>query len=509
MRPEIWAEIRRLHNIEKVSISEISRRMNLDRKTVRQAIKREHAQGKKVVIRVSKLDSYKNYIQNRVKEYPLLSSEIIMREIQNMGYSGSIRLLRYYLFALRPAKKEAFFRIETLPGEQAQVDWANCGEILIGNTKRKLSCFVMVMSFSRVMYLEWTLSQCLEDFLACHVHAFHFFKGCPKKILYDNLKTVVLARVGTEIRFNPKFIDFSGYYLFEPVLCAPGKGNEKGKVESGIKYIRGNFLAGRFITSYQMLKTDAKQWQNEVANMRIHATTRERPIDRFEKEKSFLKPLHQKDYDTSIIRPIFSNSQAFIRFDGNAYSVPYTYNSQHLTLKATQDRINIYKTQDFIASHVRSYEKYLFFEDPKHRQGLLASKRKARYTKICEIFLKLGPECSDYLNGLIHNELHLPYHLEKILHLVDKYGKGDVLQAISHALKFSAFGAPYIQNIIIQQRVNRGLKEPLPIQIPSKPQWASISVEEQDLSVYDELFDKENMDIQKLEKEEPNHGDIK
>src|SRR3989338_611491 len=251
MNPEIWAEVRRLSVIEKLSKSAIASRLHIDRKTVRRALASDQTPAAKIAgPRPSKLDPFKSYLQNRLKQYPELSGAKFFIELKRMGYPGGYTQIKEYLATLRPEAIETFLRIEPLPGEKAQVDWPNCATIAVGPAVRKLSAFVMVLAYSRMIYIEFTLSQCLEDFLAAHLNAFHFFGGIPKKILYDNLKTVVLARVGRDIRFNPKFVDFSGYHLFEPVPCAPGKGNEKGKVENGIKYIRTSCLAGYAITSW-------------------------------------------------------------------------------------------------------------------------------------------------------------------------------------------------------------------------------------------------------------------
>ena len=489
MNPELWAEVRRLSAIEKLSKSAISARLRIDRKTVRRALAADQTPAAKIVgPRPSKLDPFKSYLQNRLKEYPELNGAKLLIEIKRMGYPGGYSQLKVYLSGLRPEVNETFLRIETLPGEQAQVDWANCGSIQVGPAVRALSAFVMVLSYSRMIYLEFTLSQCLEDFLAAHLNAFRFFGGIPKKILYDNLKTVVLARVGRDIRFNPKFVDFSGYHLFEPVPCAPGKGNEKGKVENGIKYIRTSCLAGYAITSWPDLQSYARSWRDNTANIRIHGTTRQRPIDRFELEAPLLQPLPQKDYDVSIVRPVKATNQAFVLFDVNAYSVPWELASKPLTLKATAHEVNLFDLDCLIASHGRSYEKHLYFEKPEHRQGLLASRKAAGAAKTHEAFLSLGELAKNYLQGLLHSELHLPHHLQKIMDMVGLYGKTEVLQALDHALKFNAFAAPYIQNIILQQRARRGAADTPPIQLLRKPQWTKLSVEDQDLAVYDDLF---------------------
>jgi len=487
--------------VEKLPISEIARRMRISRKTVRRALQSEMSPERKAGRqRPSKLDPYKGYINERLREYPGLPATVIFDEIKPQGYAGKMRILWEYVSSVRENKREVFFRIETVQGEYAQVDWANCGTVQIGNAVRKLSCFVMVLSYSRMMYLEFTLSQCLEDFLRCHINAFKFFGGVTKKILYDNVKTVVLARLGKDIRFNPKFMEFAGVYLFEPRLCNPGRGNEKGKVESGIKYIRSNFLSGRKIKiAWPDIQCDAYHWRNETANVRIHGTTRERPIDRFEKEKPFLMGLPSADYDASIVRVVKANSQALIHFDGNTYSVPWTLAYKPLLIKASSHEIRIFKDRKQVAVHKRNYERGMVIENPKHYEGLLATKKKAFFCKMKDSFLKLGDSAKEYLLGMIKTDLHLPHHLYEIMECVRLYGRTEVLQAIEYSLKFKAFGAPYLKNIILQQRARRGIKETPPIVIHSKPAWTQLNVEEQDLSLYDDMFEEETTEDENVQ----------
>lgn len=319
MNAETWAEIRRLKGIENLSISEIARRLRLDRKTVRRAVRSQGVPKRKVMPRRSKLDDFKGYIQGRLEEFPRITSVRLLRELGELGFEGGVSRLKEFVATIRVKPPEAFFRIETLPGEEAQVDWANCGTIRVGNATRKLSAFVMVMSYSRMLYAEFTLSQCLEDFLQAHVRAFRFFGGIPLKLLYDNLKAVCLTRLGSEIRFNERFLEFSGHYLFTPVLCQPGHGNEKGKVERGIQYLRSSFLDGRQITDWARANDELRKWLSEVANVRAHAVTRRRPVDRFEEEKAKLRPVIELALDLSIIRAVKTTSQALVHFDGNLH----------------------------------------------------------------------------------------------------------------------------------------------------------------------------------------------
>ena len=493
----MWATIRRLHEVEKLSRSAIARRLNVHRGTVRKALRSAHEppadqRGRPIGSNsISKLDAFKPYMGERLKAYPELSGAKLFKEIKEQGYSGGMTILLEHLRQIRPSRQaQAFLRLETRPGEFAQVDWANVGTIQIGNARRKLSCFVMVLSYSRMLYLEFTLSQRLEDFLNCHINALEFFGGVPEKINYDNLKTVVVTRVGKEIRFQKRFMDFAGLYLFDPIPCGVRRPNEKGKVESGIKYVRSAFLAGRDIASFPDLQQAAVKWRNEEANVRIHGTTHERPIDRFGSEREQLHPLPSPEFDCAILEAVKATRQGLAHFQTNRYSVPSRYAGRTLTLRATPQEVEIYTDNgNRVARHLRSYEKYRVIEKPEHYEGLLADRKKARAAKRVEMFLALAPECQAYLDGLLHAELQVAAHLDKIQDFILRYGKAEVMSAVLHALAHKAFGADYIERIIHQQRAARHEPEPQEISLIKKPDWARITVEETDLSLYDELFE--------------------
>lgn len=493
MDSELWSAIRRLHLVERLSKAAVARHLRIHRDTVNRALAAPDGPPRSLPPRppvASKLDPFRPYLTERLTAYPSLPGTTLFHEIKARGYMGRESILWDYLRELRPAVRPAYLRLETQPGEFAQVDWANVGTIAIGNARRKLSCFVMVLSYSRMMYLEFTLSQCLEDFLACHVRAFDFFGGVPDKINYDNLKTVVLSRVGNEIRFQSRFREFAGYYLFDPIPCAVRAAWQKGKVESGIKYIRSAFLAGREIRSLGELQKDGVIWRDTQANIRIHGTTHERPMDRFEAEKTRLHPLPGGDFDTAIIRSVTAGRQALVVFDANRYSVPFTLAGRTLTLRAGTGDIELYDDAGrLVARHARCFEKHRVIENPAHYEGLLAARKKARATKRVEAFLALAPECAPYLAGLVHAEVHVSAHLDKIDDLIHRYGKAEVLSAVLRALAHNAFGAHYIERIVHQTRAARDLPTPAPIELTKKPEWNRLAVEQTDLSIYDELFD--------------------
>lgn len=494
MQPELWAEIKRLRQAEKLTISEIARRVRVDRKTVRRTLKSEGLPAaRRTARRPSKLEPFKRHIGERLAAYPELSGTTILEEIRRQGYTGKIRILTEYLALARPRHKEVFLRIETQPGEQMQVDWANCGTIPVGETTRKLSAFVAVLSYSRMMYLEFTLSQCQEDFIRCHINAFNYFGGSCRKILYDNLKLVVTSRVGSEVRFNPRFLEFSGVFGFEPVLCNIARGNEKGKVENGIKYIRGSFLAGREIKSWPELQQSAREWLAGVANVREHRTTRERPVDRWAREKACLQALPCREYDASIVRSTRSTHQALVAFDGNNYTVPPECAYKTVTIRADSE-VAIFCDGREVARHRRSYDRGAVIEDPKHVAGIVALKRKAFNARQEKRFLGFGREAREYYEGILVSQARPAGHIAKIMELAATYGEGAVLEAVREALKFKAYGAAYVQNILLRRRTAQGLQELLPLTIPQKPDWNELTTSEPDLSIYDKLIDADGME---------------
>lgn len=497
MNSETWAQIRRLHAIERFSISEIARQLILDRKTVRRAVLSEHAPPARgaVPANPSKLDAFKDYIRRRLAEFPTIKASRLHIELQKIGYSGGLTVLRKFVASLRPRLNEPFLRIETLPAEQGQVDWANCGSIRIGAALRKLSAFVMVLSYSRMMYVEFTLSQCIEDFLGAHLRAFRFFGGIPKKLLYDNLKSVCFARLGPHVQFNRRFLEFAGACLIEPVLCRPARGNEKGKVESGIHYFRTSFLDGRQDLPWPQLRSELDDWLRTVANVRVHRTTNQRPVDRFEGERALLRPLPVHEPDVSIVRPAKATSTCRVHFDGNAYSVPPAYASKLLTLKATTFEVNVFDGPKLLATHPRSYERGVPVENPKHVQDILAIKKAALEAKSPDKFLALAGSSEEaratlkaYLDGLLRNDLKVHYHVAQIAELASRFGRTEVLGAVHHALEHGAFGAPYIRNIIAQRLRSRGEAEPTTLRLTSKPDLANVTFEQLDLALYDDLF---------------------
>jgi transposase len=490
MNPEDWLKIRNLYFKEGYSQRKIAEMLHLSRWTVKSAILKEGVLDLKnsPKKKSSKLDPYKGMVDDLLQKYPSITAVRIFEEIKKAGYEGKMTILGDYIRSKRGGRKEAYLRVETLPGEQAQVDWCKVGLMPFGEYKRTISGFVMVLSFSRAMYVEFCPSERIEDFLRCHQNAFRYFGGIPRKILYDNLRSVVLERSGSEVRFNPRFIDFAGFYLFEPTLCNPGKAHEKGKVESGIRYLKKNFLLGREFKDFSDLATKCKDWLNDVANKRVHATTRKRPIDMLNEERESLQPLPKGSYDCDITISCRSTKDGMVRFDTNQYSVPFKYSSMILTLKVSPHQVKIYSDSKLVATHPRCYLKHQVIEDPSHIKVLVKMKSKGLHLKAREEFLNLGEPSQRYFDGLLQRPLRLDCHISKILKMVRDYGRAEVLGAMDEALRYGAFGAQYIQNIILRKRSLRGERIYTGgVSIKSNPDLENIRLRERSLSSYEDI----------------------
>jgi len=354
----------------------------------------------------------------------------------------------------------------------------------VGNTRRRLSFFVIVLAYSRQMYVEFTVSQTMEHFLACHEHAFAALGGVPSKIMVDNLKSAVLQRLaGVAPVFNPRYVDFARHYGFAIAPCNVARANEKGRVESGVGYVKKNFLHGLELTEFSAIQAAAHVWLDTIANVRIHGETHRRPIDLFAQERPHLLPLNQHRYDVARPATTIASSQFRITLDTNRYSVPYAFAHRRLTVKAYPDRICIYFDTELIARHKRSYSRHQDIEDPEHAKGLLAQRVRAREQRLMMRFLALSPDAQAYWEGLEQKRFNARQHVRKILALSEIYPLDAVARAISDGLAFQAFSAEYIANILESRA--RTLPEPGPLQLTRRADLLDIDIPPPDLNVYD------------------------
>jgi transposase len=371
IKKDLWLQVKLLYQ-EGCSRTEIARRLAIDRKTVRKALKLEEPPDYTRARAGSKLDPYRDFIRQRIND-GVTNVIKLRREIQRRGYQGSISILRDFTRPLRPAPPpEAFVRFETPPGDQAQVDWGELWGVDLAGRKHRVYCFTMVLGYSRCLYAELTEHMDLTTLLRCHINAFDYFGGITRTILYDNMKQVILRRDEEthKLRFNTRFLDFARYCSFAPRLCRPMRPQTKGKVESAVKYVKGNFWPGEIYLGLGCSNAELRVWLDTVANVRIHATTREKPFDRMKLERPTLISLPSVPYDTSLVTARGATRDCLISYQGNRYSVPYQYSCKALTVRdAGTGQIRIYALDRLIATHELSLEKGRVIRNPAHMEG--------------------------------------------------------------------------------------------------------------------------------------------
>lgn len=474
-----------IHELVKKGLkpSQIAEELQLDPKTVERWAREPRYQPRQRSKRSSKLDGFKGQIGALLDRHPFTARQIF-QTIQKQGYSGGYTILKDYLRQVRPAVQPAFLNLSFAPGECAQVDWGNYKSITVGSTRRRLSFFVMVLCYSRLMYVEFTLAETMEQFLSCHERALRFFGGVPRKVMVDNLKTAVLRHpFGGTPHFNPRYLDFAAHHGFEPVACAVGKGNEKGRVENGVGYVKKNLLSGLDIPSVEAVNPETRNWLDTTANVRIHGATRRKPIELFEEEKLSLKPLPAMPYDCAVVRATSANKCCRVVFDSNRYSVPHLYASQKLTLKIYPHQLCVYHNEKLIATHLRSYDRHQNIENPDHTRELLQQRKKARRQTLLLAFLNITPQAELYCRKLEEKRLNSHHHIEKIVALSEIYGPDQVARAIVDALRFEAYGCDYIANILEQYQRPPG--SPGALHLTHREDLLDLELPEADLSRYE------------------------
>lgn len=279
LRLEEWVDVISMHKAG-ISIREIARKLGVSRNTVRAAIRRDGPPEYQRRPRPSKLDPYKDYLLERLREFPELSAKRLFEEVRSQGYDGQISILKDFTRPHRVPRKRTVVRFETPPGEQAQCDWAELGTHEVRGISTKVYAFAMLLGFSRYLYVEFSESCGSDAFLAAHARAFAYFDGMPRRILYDNAKIVALTHSRTVVTFNEALLDFAGRFGFRPQLCRPYRPQTKGKVERTIGYVKDAFLVGRIFTDLDDMNAAVLAWLEGEANVRVHATTGAVPAER-------------------------------------------------------------------------------------------------------------------------------------------------------------------------------------------------------------------------------------
>jgi transposase len=494
MKVSQWAEIRRLAEVEKLSQRAIAGRLHCCDKTVKKALGMDHppdeAQGPR---RGSILDPHKPKIDALLAKYPELSAVRLLEEIAKEpdGYRGRISVVREYVRQVRPDRRRVYQEVHYEPGQAMQVDWGECGSVQIGTTKRKVSVFVAALCYSRLLFIEFTLSQRKAEFYRCLVNALNFFGGSPRQIIFDNLKAAVLNGSGRQACLHPEFLALCGHFYLEPIACPRRDPESKGLVEASVRYVKRNALAGRDeeLNRWEDYARLAVTWRDGVANLRLHQTTKQRPLDRFRQERGLLRPLPALAFDTDEIVSAVVNSHARVHFDGNRYSVPADMARKTVMVRAQATQLRVLFQGAEVARHIRCYDRGQVICLSDHQLQALQKRRRLRARDIEKAFDALGEPARQFHLQLCRRPVKTAVHLRRLMNLVHLYGRAEVIAALTRANEYQTYDAAYVETILLQERRRRELPSPTLV----RPQRAELieetDLEEPDPAVYDRRCD--------------------
>ncbi len=489
---ETQAQIRHWFYAEHWKVGTIARQLGVHPDAVRRALQNSLSR-REPALRPCLTDPYVEFVRTTLQSYPRLRATRIFQMVRDRGYPGSVVQLRRLVARLRPVQREAFLRLALFPGQEAQADWAHFGEVQVGRARRRLSCFLITLSYSRALYLEFFLDQTLENLLRGHVHAFESWSGVPRITLYDNMKSVVLERRGDAIHFHPRLLEFCAHYHYLPRPCAVRAGNQKGRVERAIRYVRESFWAGRCFTTLEECNRQAFLWREEIAHRRPWPGDDSRTVAQaFAEEQPRLLPLPAHPFETDLVLPIRAGKTIYLRFDKNDYSIPPKAVNHPLTLVASESTVRILDGTKEIARHRRSYDRHQLVLDPAHQQALLEEKRKARGSTPGGRLAEAVPESEVLLDVAFARGESTGNQTAQLIKLLDSYGAAELRCAIQEALERNTPRASSVAFILSRRQRTQQCTTAPPVDLSRHPEMQSLDVTPQDLESYDELTDKKH-----------------
>lgn len=493
MRKETEAEVLRLFHAEGWRRNTIATQLGLHHSAVARALARNGIVPDAGRQRKSKADEYIPFMVETLAKYPKLTATRLHEMVKSRGYTGGIDHFRDIVASLRPSPKgEAYLRLATLPGEQAQCDWAHFGRLRVGNAERRLLAFVMVLSWSRKIFLRFYFGDSTANFLRGHVEAFERWQAVPREVLYDNLKSAVLERVGDAIHFNPELLSLSAHYRFAPKPVGVRRANEKGKVERTISYIRTAFFAARQFADIDDLNRQAIEWCEREAESRKQPPERlQTVVEAFGKERSSLLPLPAAPYPVYERKPVQAGKIPYVRFDLNDYSIPHKYANDRLLVEATLDRVRITNGQKAIATHTRVFGKGQTVEDGDHIKELGAMKKKAKKHRAMDRIRSVVPSSEAYFKYAAERGHNLGRLTQLLLQLLDLYGPADMEAAVAETLASGTCHSKIIQSILERNRRRRGMEPPVALRF-SQRNLGELTVIPGSLDKYDNLGKENN-----------------
>lgn len=485
---ELEAEILRLYHAEGWRIGTLCRQLRVHRQTVRRVLGKAGI-APPLQARASMIEPYVPFIQDTFSRYPTLRASRLYRMVRERGYPGSADHFRHLVARYRPRPTaEAYLRLRTLPGEQSQVDWAHFGSIAIGRARRPLMAFVMVLSYSRHLFVRFYLNATMASFLDAHVRAFGFFNAVPRVCLYDNLRSAVLERVADAIRFHPTLLELAAWYRFQPRPVALARGNEKGRVERAIRFVRERFFAARRYTDLADLNALALTWCAGEAADRPCPQDRDRSVRAcFEEEHPRLLPLPTEPFPCAERIVVRAPKTPYIRFDLNDYSIPHTHVRRSLEVLATVDTVRVVEGAEVLAVHARSFDRGAQIEDPAHIRALVDHKRRGRAHRAMDRLHHAAPSAAQFFARAAERGVHLAVLTRGLIELLDTHGAAALENALIAALREEAAHLGAVRHFVDLHRAQRGARPPIPVALPNDPRVRALTVRAHCLTDYEQL----------------------
>jgi transposase len=486
---ELEAEILRLHHAEGWPVGTLARQLHVHHSTVRRVLGQAGIPAAHQYLRPLMVEPFVPFIQETLARYPTLRASRLYRMVRERGYPGGPDHFRAIVARYRPRQAaEAYLRLRTLAGEQGQIDWAHFGRLAVGRARRPLMAFVMVLSYSRHLFVRFYLSATMASFLDGHVQAFIFFNAVPRTLLYDNLRTAVLERIGDAIRFHPTMLELAAWYHFQPRPVAVARGNEKGRVERSIRFVRERFFAARRFADVADLNAQALTWCATEAAERPCPEDRTRSVRAcFEQEQPRLLALPDEPFPCQERVLVRAGKTPYVRFDLNDYSIPHTHVRRSLEILATLDSVRILDRGELIARHPRSYDRDAQIEDPAHIQALLDHKRSGRAHRAIDRLHHAAPSAARFFALAAERGVHLGSLTRGLIELLDTYGAAALEGAFAAALAEDAAHLPAVRHLIDQQHARRGASPPIPVTLPNDPRVRALTVRPHPLTAYEQL----------------------
>jgi transposase len=492
------ATILRLHHADQWPVGTIATELGRHHDTVERVLAQSGLPVTKQSPRPRLVDPYLPFIQATLAKHPRLRASRLWVMVRQLGYAGSKSGFRAVVSRLRPrGHAEAFLRRSVLAGQEGQVDWAHFGKLTVGRALRDLWAFVMVLSYSRLRFLRFSLRAAMPSFLRGHVESFRFFGSVPRIILYDNLKSAVLEREGDAVRFHPTLLALSGHYRFEPRACAPYRPNEKGRVERAIQDVRDNFFAARDFASVADLNVQAMVWCREIALERRVPDQKHKTVqEAFAEDKAAMIPLAEDEFPVEECLEVRVGKTPYLRFDKNDYSVPHTHVQRNLSVIASDERVRVVDPEApdvVLADHPRTFDRDQRVEQQGHVRALVEEKRRAHQSRGFDRLFSVVPAARVMMERLAERGENLGAATSGLLQLLDRIGAALLDRAVAEVVARDRLSLRDVHHEVDRLRYEAGLPQPMSVPVTSDAR-ALAPVRTHALSTYDRLQNRKGDD---------------